>query len=193
MMIYLKLFLIFFEIGAVSFGGGYGMVSLIREAVLSNGWMSESEFLNFIAVSESTPGPMAVNMATFIGASQCGMLGSFIATLGVVLPAFIIILIIAAAFESLLKYAGVKAVLSGIRPCVVAMILSAAVTMALSSLFGIINAQSGFSADVWAIVILIILAVINLIFSQSKNKKLSPIMIIVISAILGIVFYGFYQ
>lgn len=193
MMIYLKLFLIFFEIGAVSFGGGYGMVSLIREAVLSNGWMSESEFLNFIAVSESTPGPMAVNMATFIGASQCGMFGSFIATLGVVLPAFIIILIIAAAFESLLKYAGVKAVLSGIRPCVVAMILSAAVTMALSSLFGIINAQSGFSADVWAIVILIILAVINLIFSQSKNKKLSPIMIIVISAILGIVFYGFYQ
>lgn len=192
-MIYLKLFLIFFEIGAVSFGGGYGMVSLIREAVLSNGWMSESEFLNFIAVSESTPGPMAVNMATFIGASQCGMFGSFIATLGVVLPAFIIILIIAAAFESLLKYAGVKAVLSGIRPCVVAMILSAAVTMALSSLFGIINAQSGFSADVWAIVILIILAVINLIFSQSKNKKLSPIMIIVISAILGIVFYGFYQ
>lgn len=190
MMIYLKLFLIFFEIGAVSFGGGYGIVSLIREAVLSNGWMSESEFLNFIAVSESTPGPMAVNMATFIGASQCGMFGSFIATLGVVLPAFIIILIIAAAFESLLKYAGVKAVLSGIRPCVVAMILSASVTMALSSLFGVINAQSGFFADIWAIVILIILAVINLIFSRSKNKKLSPIMIIVISAILGIVFYG---
>ena len=193
MMIYLKLFLIFFEIGAVSFGGGYGMVSIIREAVLSNGWMSESEFLNFIAVSESTPGPMAVNMATFIGASQCGMFGSFIATLGVVLPAFIIILIIAAAFESLLKYAGVKAVLSGIRPCVVAMILSAAVTMALSSLFGVINAQSGFSADIWAIVILIILAVINLIFSRLKNKKLSPIMIIVISAILGIVFYGVFQ
>lgn len=192
-MIYLKLFLIFFEIGAVSFGGGYGMVSIIREAVLSNGWMSESEFLNFIAVSESTPGPMAVNMATFIGASQCGMFGSFIATLGVVLPAFIIILIIAAAFESLLKYAGVKAVLSGIRPCVVAMILSAAVTMALSSLFGVINAQSGFSADIWAIVILIILAVINLIFSRLKNKKLSPIMIIVISAILGIVFYGVFQ
>ena len=74
-MIYLKLFLNFLMIGALSFGGGYGMVSLVRETVISNGWLTESEFLNFIAVSESTPGPLAVNMATFIGSTQGGILG----------------------------------------------------------------------------------------------------------------------
>ena len=82
-MIYLRLFLNFLMIGVLSFGGGYGMVSLVRETVLSNGWLTENEFLNFIAVSESTPGSLAVNMATFIGSTQGGILGSFVATLGV--------------------------------------------------------------------------------------------------------------
>jgi chromate transporter len=131
---FLKLFLTFLEIGAVSFGGGYGMISLIREKVLLNGWLSEAEFLNFIAVSESTPGPLAVNMATFIGASQGGVLGALCATLGVVLPSFFIILLIAALIHDLLKYAGVEAFLSGVRPCVVALILSTALTMGLSTL-----------------------------------------------------------
>ena len=74
-MIYIRLFLAFLEIGAVSFGGGYGMISLVREVVLENGWLTESEFISFIAVSESTPGPLAVNMATFVGSSQGGILG----------------------------------------------------------------------------------------------------------------------
>ena len=87
-MIYLKLFLTFFKIGAVSFGGGYGMISLIREEVISNGWLTEEKLLNMIAVSESTPGPIAVNIATFIGSNQAGILGSFFATLGVVTPSF---------------------------------------------------------------------------------------------------------
>ena len=137
---FLKLFLTFLEIGAVSFGGGYGMISLIREKVLLNGWLSEAEFLSFIAVSESTPGPLAVNMATFIGASQGGVLGAFCATLGVVLPSFFIILLIAALIHDLLKYAGVEAFLSGVRPCVVALILSTAFTMGLSTLLGISTA-----------------------------------------------------
>ena len=113
---FLKLFLTFLEIGAVSFGGGYGMISLIREKVLLNGWLSEAEFLSFIAVSESTPGPLAVNMATFIGASQGGVPGAFCATLGVVLPSFFIILLIAALIHDLLKYAGVEAFLSASGP-----------------------------------------------------------------------------
>ena len=125
-MIYLRLFLNFLMIGALSFGGGYGMVSLVRERVLSNGWLTENEFLNFIAVSESTPGPLAVNMATFIGSTQGGILGSFVATLGVVLPSFLIILLIASALKNLMKYAPVNAFLSGVRPCVVAMILATA-------------------------------------------------------------------
>ena len=82
-MIYLKLFLTFLEIGAVSFGGGYGMISLVREKVITNGWLTDGEFLNMIAVAESTPGPIAVNMATFVGSTQGGVLGSALATLGV--------------------------------------------------------------------------------------------------------------
>ena len=101
------------------------------EVVLNHGWLTESEFLSFIAVSESTPGPLAVNMATFIGSSQGGLAGAFLATLGVVLPSFFIILLIAAVLRNLMKYAGVEAFLSGVRPCVVAMILATALTMAL--------------------------------------------------------------
>ena len=91
-MTYLILFLTFFKIGLVSFGGGYAMISMIRQECLAMGWLTE---LNFIAISESTPGPIAVNMATFIGSSQGNILGAACATLGVVLPAFIIMLIIA--------------------------------------------------------------------------------------------------
>ena len=133
-MIYLELFLTFLMIGTVSFGGGYGMIALIRETVLANGWLSDSELLNFIAVSESTPGPLAVNMATFVGSSQGGLLGAAVATLGVVLPSFVIILVISAVLKSAMKYAGVNAFLSGVRPCVVAMILATALTMALNTL-----------------------------------------------------------
>ncbi len=117
-MIYLQLFWEFLKIGAVSFGGGYGMIALIREAVLKNNWMSESEFMAFIAVSESTPGPLAVNMATFVGASQGNFPGAVLATLGVITPAFIIILLITVCMNNLLKYAGVNAFLDGVRPCI---------------------------------------------------------------------------
>lgn len=150
-MIYLRLFLNFLMIGALSFGGGYGMVSLVRERVLSNGWLTENEFLNFIAVSESTPGPLAVNMATFIGSTQGGILGSFVATLGVVLPSFLIILLIASALKNLMKYAPVNAFLSGVRPCVVAMILATALSMALSTLFGLTDLQAGFLRQICAL------------------------------------------
>ena len=90
----IRLFWNFLMIGALSFGGGYGMISLVRETVLSNGWLTESEFLSFIAVSESTPGPLAVNMATFVGSSQGGFWGALVATLGVVLPSFLLLLLI---------------------------------------------------------------------------------------------------
>ena len=94
-MIYLQLFIEFFLIGLFTFGGGYAMIPLVRETVLENGWLTEAQFYDFIGVCESTPGPIAVNMATFIGSDQAGVLGSICATLGVVLPSFIIILIIA--------------------------------------------------------------------------------------------------
>ena len=101
-MIYVELFWNFLMIGALSFGGGYGMISLVRETVLGHGWLTEGEFLSFIAVSESTPGPLAINMATFIGASQGGFWGALCATLGVVLPSFVIILLVAAVLAGVL-------------------------------------------------------------------------------------------
>ena len=102
-MIYVELFWNFLMIGALSFGGGYGMISLVRETVLGHGWLTEGEFLSFIAVSESTPGPLAINMATFIGASQGGFWGALCATLGVVLPSFVIILLVASVLQNLMS------------------------------------------------------------------------------------------
>lgn len=189
-MIYLKLFLTFLEIGAVSFGGGYGMVSLIREKVLTNGWLTESGFLDIIAVSESTPGPLAVNMATFVGSSQGGFFGAAVATLGVVLPSFIIILIIAAAIKGLMKYAAVQAFLSGVRPCVVALILSTAITVGLSSLLEIKTIKSAPVFDFRALAIFGVLCAASLVFGRIKKKSPSPIAMIVLSAGLGILFYG---
>ena len=162
-MIYLKLFLIFLEIGAVSFGGGYGMISIIREKVLTFGWLSEDEFVNFIAVSEST--------------------------LGVVLPSFVIIFIIASIMKDLLKYSGVKAMLSGIRPCVVAMILATGITMALSSLLNITTINSKPAFDYKALIIFLLIALADVLLLKLKKFKLSPITIIVSSAFLGIIFY----
>ena len=189
-MIYLKLFLNFLMIGALSFGGGYGMVSLVRETVISNGWLTESEFLNFIAVSESTPGPLAVNMATFIGSTQGGILGSFLATLGVVLPSFIIILLIAAVLKNLMKYAGVNAVLGGVRPCVVAMILATAVNMALSTLAGFAADKAGIAPDLRSIVVFLLLWGLHALCRRKKGKAPSPIGMILLSAGLGILFWG---
>ena len=189
-MIYLELFLTFLQIGAVSFGGGYAMISLIREKVQMHGWLTEAELLNMIAVSESTPGPIAVNMATFVGSTQGGMLGSFLATLGVVLPSFIIILIIAALIRNFLKYKGVQAFLGGIRPCVVGLILATALTMLMSTLFSFKSIDTVPIPDVKGLIIFAIIAATALISKKIRKKPLSPILLILISAGLGIVMYS---
>ena len=189
-MIYLKLFLTFFEIGMFTFGGGYAMISLIRDKALSLGWLTEEELLNMIAVSESTPGPIAVNMATFVGSTQGGVLGSLVATLGVVLPSFIIILLVCALIRNFLKYKGVQAFLRGVRPCVVALILATAVTMAASTLLSFTTLTGGFAPDIRGIIILTILVAVALVFKKIKKKKPSPILMILISAGLGMLLYS---
>ena len=191
-MIYLELFFTFFKIGLFTFGGGYAMISLIREQALALGWLTESELLNMIAVAESTPGPIAVNMATFVGSSQGGILGSLCATLGVVLPSFIIILIIAAAISELMRFAGVKAFLGGIRPCVIGLILATAFTMFSTVVLGSSTLSAGMSLDVRALVIFGLLTSIALISKFVFRKKLSPILMILISAGLGMLAYGIF-
>ena len=191
-MILLDLFFTFFKIGLFTFGGGYAMISLVMEQTVAKGWLSESQVLNMIAVSESTPGPIAVNMATFVGASQGGILGSACATLGVVLPSFIIILLISMVLKNFLKYNGIKAFLSGVRPCVVALILGTGITLCLSTLFSFKSiAESSFSPDVKGIAIFAVVAATAYLYKRFAKKKISPILVIVISAAMGMALYSF--
>lgn len=188
-MIYLQLFLEFLKIGALSFGGGLGMISLIHDTCVGSGWLTESELLNMIAIAESTPGPIAVNMATFVGSTQGGILGAFLATLGIVLPSFIIILIVASVANNLLKYAGVKATLTGMRPAIVGLIVSVTITMFLKQILNLRFVESSVNIDYFGIAILGILAVITVLYTKLRKKALSPILLIVISGILGMIFY----
>ena len=179
-MILLQLFWNFLVIGAVSFGGGYGMISLVRETVLGHGWLTESEFLSFIAVSESTPGPLAVNMATFIGASQAGLAGSFAATVGVVLPSFLIILLVARFYAAFRSSAIVSGAMGGLRPAVIGMIGAAVVSVGQT-----VFLPEGLAA-VTAYPLVCSLAIFALM-AVLTHKKLHPIVIILLSALLGIV------
>jgi chromate transporter len=191
-MIFLELFLTFLKIGAVAFGGGYAMISFIRDEVLSHGWLTEGELLNIIAVAESTPGPIAVNMATFVGATQGGPLGSALATLGVVLPAFLIMLLIAAVLKNFLEYQGVKAVMRCVRPCAIALIIGTSITLFMSNLLGITKGiLGGISPDVKGLILLAIIFLISFVIKKIKGKKPSPILMIGISALLGVIFYEF--
>ena len=192
-MILLKLFLTFLKIGAVSFGGGYAMIPLMRDEALGNGWLTDEEFLNFVAVSESTPGPIAVNMATFIGSSQAGFWGSLCSTIGVVLPSFIIILIISCLIKNLLKKSGVQAALGGVRPTVVGLIVGTGCVMFLSVIMNVntlANISSDFSFDYKALIVFAIVAVAAILYKKLRKKALSPIVLILASAIMGMCLYS---
>ncbi len=190
MPLLLDLFLTFLKIGAVSFGGGYAMIPVISDEVLAHSWLTEVEILNFIAVAESTPGPVAINMATFIGASQGGFFGAVLATLGVVLPAFIIIFIVASLISGLLKYAGVEAFLKGVRPVVVALIVSTGILMTINCIFAVSVIGNPVWFDWRALVIFLVIAIIHFVFKKIKKKAPSPIILILISALFGMLLYG---
>ena len=186
-MIYLELFLGFLEVGCFSFGGGYGSIPLIRDVVLSYGWLSDESLSYMIAVSESTPGPIMVNMATYIGSSQAGFLGALIATTAVVLPSFAIILLITALLKNAVKNPYVKAVLQGLKPCVIGIVLATGIYMMLSNCF--VGAVSA-ALDWKAILITVSLLGIQIGYPYlTGKKKLSPISLIIISAVLGIVIF----
>jgi len=122
----LQLFIVFFKIGAFTFGGGYAMIPLISEEVVENKkWISNDDILEIVAIAESTPGPIAINSATFIGYKVCGFWGSFFATLGVVLPSFVIILIISFVLQEFGNYRAVKYAFNGIKAAVLALLVKA--------------------------------------------------------------------
>lgn len=180
-MILLDLFLVFLEIGAFTFGGGYAMLPLMQQEVLARSWMTESELLDFIAVAESSPGPVAINMATYIGFETGGILGALCATLGVVLPSFVVILIVAKFYVKYKNSFFVRGCLKGLRPAVVGLIASAVLSLGMGVFFaGGVNASAfGYSFFCSAFIF-----AVTVYFSF---KKASPILLILLSASLGII------
>ena len=190
-MIYLQLFLTFLKVGTFAFGGGYAMLSLIGDSVLRYGWMTEEEFLNFIGVETVIPGPIAINMATYIGYEQGGFLGALLATIGVVLPSFIIILVIVSLIKNLLKYPPVKAFIAGMRPALGGLILSVAATMALTAFFGINTVKNiNFTFDWRTPVILSAIILIPILWKRVKKTEFSSILLVVISGLMGVILFG---
>lgn len=172
-MIYLKLFLSFFKIGAFSFGGGYAMLPLLeKEVIKTHGWMSATEFVDIFAISEMTPGPIAVNAATFLGYKVAGIFGAGIATISVILPSFIVISLIFISLNKFKNSPYVEMVFAGIRPMVLGLIVAAGVTVARTSFVDVKSVLIGLG-----------------LFYLVSFKKLSPIIGIVFAGVLGVILY----
>ena len=185
-MIYLDLFLGFLKVGCFAFGGAYGAIPLIRDVVLSYGWLNDEMLTYMIAVSESTPGPIMVNLATYIGSSQAGFLGASIATLAVVLPSFLIILLVTVLLKTALKNKYVQAILRGLKPCVIGIVLATGIYMVLKNCFVTI---SDVTVNLNAVIITALLIASMAGYKHLKKEKLSPISLIVLSAALGIIVF----
>lgn len=189
-MIFLELFWTFLKIGALTFGGGYAMIAIMQSEIVSHGWMTDTMIADYVAISESTPGPLAINMATAVGSQMgnqdYGFLGSFFgafaATLGTVLPSFVIILLVARWFESFKDNRIVKSCMNGLKPAVVGLIGSALISIGSAVFFptGTISLEIFSELSFYASLVIFAIALV-LAF-----KKIHPIAIIGISATLGI-------
>jgi chromate transporter len=189
-MILLQLFAIFFEIGLFTFGGGYAMIPLFRTELVARGLIAEEALIDFIAVSESTPGPFAVNVATFVGNANAGIPGAIAATVGVVLPSFLILLLIARFSAKILESSWFRSAFVGLKPAVAGLVLAVAVTLGAERVFPSLDVNA-LDFD-FGIFDLRALAILTIVFVLSRTvRKLSPIILLGIAALLGIVFYGF--
>ena len=183
-MIYLELLLGFLKVGLFSFGGGYAAVPLIRETVLAYGWLDDTRLSDLIAISESTPGPIMVNMATYVGATQGGIPGAIIATTASILPAFLIVLLFMKLMQKAFKNEHINAALDGVKPAIAGLILATGVFMAANN----IVPDSVF--DIKSALLTAALAVIYFGSRLIVKKGISPILLILISAVAGVVLYA---
>ena len=184
-MIYLNLFWTFFKIGAFTFGGGYAMLPLIQAEVINKGWITNTEIINFVAISESTPGPFAINISTYIGMEIGGILGALCATLGVVLPSFIIILIVAKFFQKFKDNKYIKGIMEGLKPAAIGLIGATVIDIAKTTFFNDELVLKNLNATKFYVLFINFSLMLILTF-----KKLHPIVIICFSAIIGII-YGY--
>lgn len=179
-MTLLQLFLSYLKIGFFGFGGGYAMLSLIHsEVVVSHQWLTNSEFSDIVAISQMTPGPIAINSATYIGYEVAGFWGSVVATIAVSLPALSIMLLLTIFFLRLRNNRYVKGVVAGMRPVVIGMIASAALLLIFPT-----SSDGASFIDGWSWVIFVATLV-------ASARKVNPILLIVISGLVGIILYGF--
>ncbi len=186
-MIYLDLLIGFLKVGLFAFGGAYGAIPLIRDVVLAYSWLDDEMLTYMIAVSESTPGPIMVNLATYVGSSQAGFPGALIATAAVVLPSFIIILLIMVLLKKLLKNPYVQAILRGMKPCIIGIILATGLYMILHNC---VDSSIQFSLNTTAIIMTVVLSAVYFGSGKILKKGISPIGLIGISAVAGIIIYG---
>lgn len=186
-MILLELFLGFLRVGCFSFGGAYGAIPLIRDVVLSYGWLEDEMLATMIAVSESTPGPIMVNIATYVGNVQAGFIGALMATFAVVLPAFVIILLISTLLKTIMMNPYAQAVLRGLKSAVIGIILATGLYMIFHNCFG---SARGITADMTVILLTVMLGAIYFGSRKFLKKGISPIGLIVLSAVAGILVYG---
>jgi chromate transporter len=231
-MIYIDLLIGFLEVGFFSFGGGYAAIPLIRDVVTAHGWLDDELLAYMIAVSESTPGPIMVNMATYVGSAKAGVSGAFIATTAVVLPAFTVIVLIMKLAAGLIKNSHVQAVLGGLKPCIIGIIMATGLNMlaqncvvkagavAAAEGAGVVSAGlaaegarlvseglaaegaalriCGLGIDVKAVLFTFVLGVVYFgsrklpghFPGHSKKKGISPIGLICLAAIAGVLVYG---
>ena len=191
-MIFLELFYTFLKIGLFSFGGGYGMLSVIQgEVVTRHGWLSAAEFTDIVAVSQMTPGPIGINSATYVGYTAVlnsgapewlAVMGSLVASFAVMLPSIVLMLVVSRFFMKYSKHGSVEAVFKGLRPAVVGLIASAALLLMTEENFG---SSSETPLQFWVSVALFVAA-----FVAMKFFKISPILILVLAGVFGGVFYG---
>ena len=177
-MIYLQLFWSFLQIGLFSFGGGYAAIPLIQGQIVDqHGWLSMPEFTDLVTISQMTPGPIAINSATFVGIKIAGLAGALVATLGCILPSCIIVTLIARLYLKYRSMALLQGVLGSLRPAVVALIASAGISILVTAFWG--GAVIAFAATNWVMVLIFALCVFLLLKCQ-----LDPIPVMVLAGVL---------
>lgn len=186
-MILLELFAGFFKIGLFSFGGAYAAIPLIREVVLSYGWLTDEKLSYMIAVSESTPGSIIVNMATYIGSAQAGAAGAAIATGAVVLPAFLIVILISSLVKKVVQNELAQSALDGLKACMAGVILATGAYMILTNCIGSVQTVS---VDAAAVVMTAVLALLYFGARKVLKRGMSPIVLICLAGAAGVLVYG---
>lgn len=183
-MIYLKLFLCYFQIGLFSIGGGHASIALIQEMVVeSRGWLTMTEFVDMITIAEMTPGPFALNSATFVGIKMGGISGGALATFSCMLPSFLIVVILVYIYKKYKTFPAVRGALSGIQPAATALITGAGISLLFLALFGTNVITDIKTPDLTALALLVISFIIL------RIKKVNYVLIILITGIAGAAVY----